>query len=122
VAPPPPPPPPAAPDPSPQNGCRNADECAQRLKALVDSPDRSWIGQAQSPAAYADGTRLFAYRALRAQLTCPELARALDEIGIAAGLASSAVPGFTQAQLAQVLRLGGEVESELKTERNARCG
>lgn len=88
----------------------------------MESPDRSWIGQAQSPAAFADGTRLYAYRGLRAQLSCPELARALDEIGIAAGLSSNGIAGFTAEQLAQVVALSGQVESELKAERNTRCG
>src|SRR5262249_8212201 len=58
----------AAPPAQPQverSGCDNAAQCKSMLKTMIDNPDRGWIGQRQSPDAYANGTRLFAYRALR---------------------------------------------------------
>jgi hypothetical protein len=64
-----------APSPSPAatDTCSTADKCAAELKRMVKDPKRDWIGQPQSPDAYANGTRLFAYRALRKNLTCTEL-------------------------------------------------
>src|SRR5688572_29715661 len=46
-----------------RGSCGSADQCRHMLKTMIDSPDRGWIGQRQSPDAYANGTRLFAYRA-----------------------------------------------------------
>jgi hypothetical protein len=46
--------------PQPERGtCGSADQCKLMLKTMIDSPDRGWIGQKQSPDAYANGTRLF---------------------------------------------------------------
>src|SRR5262245_52795310 len=53
--------------------CGTAAQCKGVLKTMIDSPDRGWIGKQQAASAYANGTRLFAYRALRTKLTCNEL-------------------------------------------------
>ena len=53
--------------------CAPPQQCAVQLTVLVDDPKRDWVGQPQSADGYADGTRLFAYRALRKKLTCGEL-------------------------------------------------
>ena len=60
--------------------CASNSECMVRLKAMIDDPSRGWIGKPQSAAEYANGTRLFAYRALHSQLTCPQLTTALNEV------------------------------------------
>ena len=51
-----------------------------QLKRMVDGANRTWIGRAEPPQQFADGTRLFAYRALRPKLSCRELSLALTEI------------------------------------------
>lgn len=92
-----------------------------RLKAMIDDPSRSWIGKPQPPAAYANGTRLFAYRALRSQLTCPQLTTALTEIAAAPGFFRAPVPGVSAGQAKRVLALNAKVELELRAEFNGRC-
>ena len=92
-----------------------------RLKAMIDDPSRSWIGKPQSPAEYANGTRLFAYRALRSQLTCPQLSTALNEIAAAANTYRAPVQGVSAAQAKRVLALNADVERELRAEFAGRC-
>lgn len=88
---------------------------------MIDNPDRGWIGKQQSPDAYANGTRLFAYRALRKRLTCNELALAVEEVRAASRSLGRPVPGMTADQLARTRELSTQVEGELATERAGRC-
>ena len=92
-----------------------------RLKAMIDDPSRSWIGKAQTPVEYANGTRLFAYRALRNQLTCSQLATALNEMMGVGSMFRGPVSGVLPVQAKRVLALNGDVEQELKAESAARC-
>jgi hypothetical protein len=92
-----------------------------RLKALVEDPQRRWIGNPQPAAEYAEGVRLFAYRVLRTQLSCEELALGLAEIDAAAAAYRRPVPGVTPDQARRVRVLSGEVAKELKAERASRC-
>src|SRR5262245_55763802 len=57
--------------------CVTPDECASLLKAMVDDRSRTWMRERPSATAYANGTRQFAYRALRSALSCAELANAV---------------------------------------------
>jgi hypothetical protein len=102
-------------------GCGSNSQCLSRLKALVEDPQRPWIGKPQPAADYAQGIRLFAYRALRAQLTCDELRLALAEIDAAATTYRRPVPGVTPEQTRRVMALSAEVENELRAERARRC-
>jgi hypothetical protein len=77
---------------------------------MVRDPNRDWIGQPQSPDAYANGTRLFAYRALRRNLTCTELKRAREDI-------SATRPLLEPARYARTHALMTEVARELNSER-----
>ena len=92
-----------------------------RLKAMIDDPSRGWIGKPQSAAEYANGTRLFAYRALHSQLTCPQLTTALNEVAIAANSYRAPVQGVSAAQAKRVLALNSDVERELRAEFAGRC-
>ncbi len=92
-----------------------------RLKAMIDDPSRGWIGKPQSPAEYANGTRLFAYRALHNQLACPQLTAALNEIAVATTTFRAPVPGVGAQQAKRVLALSSDVERELRTEFAGRC-
>jgi hypothetical protein len=123
VLPPPRPQPPraAAPKRADAPACATGSDCMVRLKAMIDDPSRSWIGKAQPPAEFANGTRLFAYRALRTQLTCPQLTTALTEIAAAAGSFGSPVPGVSALQAKRVLALSADVERELRAEFAGRC-
>ena len=101
--------------------CGNPAQCRSALKKLVDSPKRGWVGQQQSPAAYTDGTRLFAYRALRTKLNCRELSSALTEVRAASKSLAGEVPGVSPDQISRTRALNGQVEGELAKERGVRC-
>jgi hypothetical protein len=101
--------------------CGSNSECLRRLKALVDDPQRSWIGTPQSAAEYAQGIRLFAYRALKSQLACNELAAALAEIAAQTAAYRQPVAGVSTEQARRVRMLSEEVARELKAERASRC-
>ncbi len=113
---------PPAPAPAVEHeSCGNPAQCRSALKKLVDSPKRGWVGQQQSPAAYTDGTRLFAYRALRTKLNCRELTAALTEVRAASKSLAGEVPGASPDQISRTRALNGQVESELAKERGVRC-
>ncbi|HWE16989.1 MAG TPA: hypothetical protein VG758_07390 [Hyphomicrobiaceae bacterium] len=111
---------PVRPEPE-RNGCGSAAQCKVMLKTMIDSPDRGWIGQRPAPDAYADGTRLFAYRALRKQLTCNELTAAVGELQAASKSLGGSVSGMSPDQLSRTRALSGQVEGELAREREGRC-
>jgi hypothetical protein len=94
--------------------CATPQACAVELKKLVSDPRRDWIGRPQSADAYANGTRLFAYRALRKKLTCGELKGALEDANAAASLMQS--PRHDRARA-----LTTAVSHELKSEQDRRC-
>ena len=81
---------------------------------MVGDPKRDWVGQPQSPEAYANGTRLFAYRALRKKLSCGELKIALQDTTAAATLLQT--PRYERART-----LTTAVGHELKIEQDKRC-
>lgn len=101
--------------------CATGSECMVRLKAMIDDQSRDWIGKPQSPAEYANGTRLFAYRALHSQLTCPQLSSALNEVATAANTYRKPVQGVSAVQAKRVVTLNADVERELRTEITGRC-
>ena len=101
--------------------CGNADQCGLLLRLMIDDPTRSWIGQRPSPGVYANGTRLFAYLALRAKLSCRELTLALHETQAAEHSLNGTIPGLTLDQVARVRALNTQVEGELRTEHAERC-
>lgn len=91
------------------------------LRQMVEDPTRSWISQRPSAAIYANGARLFAYRALRAKLSCGELALGLHETQAAASSLNDGIPGLTLDQVARVRALNSQVEGELRDEHAERC-
>ena len=112
---------PASPPTVENESCGNPAQCRSALKKMVDNPKRGWVGQPQSPAAYTDGTRLFAYRALRTKLNCRELTAALTEVRGASKSLAGEVPGVSANQVSRTRALNGQVESELAKERGVRC-
>ena len=110
----------APPAPEPQ-GCGSPAQCKSALKKMVESPKRGWVGQHQSPEQYVDGTRLFAYRALRAKLSCRELSAALGEVRAASKSLAGDVPGVSRDQASRTRALSQQEEGELAKERGARC-
>ena len=103
------------------SACGTPGECKLLLQAMVKDPNRRWVTQPEAPAAYANGTRLFAYRALRSRLSCLELSHAMHETEAAAKTFATPVPGVTPEQAARVRTLNAAVEGELRAERKRRC-
>jgi hypothetical protein len=104
-----------------RKGCGSAAECKMVLKTMIESPDRGWIGLRPPPDAYANGTRLFAYKALRRQLTCGELSQAVDELSSVSQKLGSPVPGLSADQASRTRALSSQVHGELTKERRGRC-
>ena len=101
--------------------CTGVEICASVLKAMVANPDRSWLHRPAAPAVLANGVRLFAYRTLRSDLACGELAAALSEVEAAARTFSAPVAGLQPGQLRRVKSLSVEVGAELQDETARRC-
>jgi hypothetical protein len=104
-----------------KTSCISAAQCSGVLKGMIESPDRGWIGKQQSPSTYANGTRLFAYRALRTKLTCTELGLAVDEVRSASKSLGRPVQGMSASDLSRTRALSVQVEGELSRERAGRC-
>jgi hypothetical protein len=104
-----------------KDSCGTALQCRAVLKAMINDPKRSWVGQQQAAVAYADGTRLFAYRGLRAKLSCSELVLAIDEIRATAKSFVEPVPGVAPDRASRTRALSRQVEGELVRERARRC-
>jgi hypothetical protein len=104
-----------------KSGCGTPAQCRSALKTMVDSPKRGWVGQKLPPDAYTDGTRLFAYLALRKRLNCRELSRAVDEVRAVSKSLNGPMPGISADQASRTRTLNTQVESELVQERSARC-
>jgi len=102
-------------------GCGTPAQCRSALKTMVDSPKRGWVGQKLPADAYTDGTRLFAYRALRKRLNCSELTLAVDEVRAVSKSLNGPMPGITPAQVSRTRALNTQVEGELVKERATRC-
>jgi hypothetical protein len=101
--------------------CGTPAQCKSALRTMIEDPKRSWVGQPQPAGAYASGTRLFAYRALRKRLSCRELALAVDEMRAASKSLAGPVAGMTADQVTRTRALSSQVESELAKERAGRC-
>jgi hypothetical protein len=96
------------------DACVTPQDCSERLKNLVNNPNREWIGVPQSAEDYANGTRLFAYRALQRNLTCSELKRAVEDTKVA--LSNLDKPPYQRAHAS-----AGEVSRALVAEQAKRC-
>jgi hypothetical protein len=104
-----------------KSGCAGPAECKRVLKTLIENPDRGWIGKQSVPEAYGNGTRLFAYRALRKQLTCGELRLAVNELSAVSKTLGGPVAGMSPDQTARTRALCKQVQGELTKERAGRC-
>ena len=111
---------PAAADNEP-GSCYTPDQCGVVLRLLVDDPSRSWITQRPSVTVYANGTRAFAYLALRPKLTCKELTLVLDDLQAADRVLNAAIAGPVREQVERVGALNARVGEELRAEQAARC-
>jgi hypothetical protein len=101
--------------------CGAGVDCLAVLRAMIADPKLSWMMRAPTPAEFANGTRLFAYRALRRTLDCGKLRFADAELQWAMDTFSRDVEGMDAAHRARVAALAAEVRSELEAEIRQRC-
>jgi hypothetical protein len=101
--------------------CSAGGSCMNQLKRMVDGTNRTWIGRPEPPQQFADGTRLFAYRALRPNLTCRELSLALAEIDTSSKKVLDPASAVSSDRAQRVAALATDVAGELSTEQAARC-
>ncbi|MFN3743520.1 MAG: hypothetical protein ACK4TL_02315 [Hyphomicrobiaceae bacterium] len=101
--------------------CGTGVDCLAVLRAMIADPNLSWMMRAPTPAEFANGTRLFAYRALRRTLDCGRLRFAEAELQWAMDTFSRDVEGMDAAHRARVAALAAEVRRELELEIKQRC-
>ena len=95
-------------------------ERRQALESIMADKSRKWIGQSPTPAAYASGVRLFAYKKQKRRLTCAQLTIGRREALAARASLRSASGQLTPGQIARGALLGDEVALELTRERRRR--
>jgi len=100
-------------------------ECVEQrqttLKSMLADKDRSWVKEPASPLAHASGVRLFAFRSMKTELSCDELAHARKEAeGAPKALKNG--QGLSPAQISRASMFAAEVRSELAAEmKKRRC-
>ncbi len=92
------------------------------LRSLMADRERRWIREPATPAAYASGVRLFAFKTRKRELTCDELALGRREADAGPGiLRGEGGRGLSPAQISRGAMLSGEVAKELAVEMQRRC-
>lgn len=91
------------------------------LKSLVADPQRRWVKEPASPAAYASGVRMFAFKQTKKQLSCEELAAGKREADGASASLKGAGSMLTPAQVSRSTMFAHEVGRELSNEMKKRC-
>jgi hypothetical protein len=96
-------------------------DCLAVLRAMIADPKQSWMMRAPTPMEFSNGTRLFAYRALRKSLDCGKLRFAGAELDWALDTFGRDVEGMDADQRGRVAALAQEVRAELEAEIKQRC-
>jgi hypothetical protein len=112
---------------NPAAGCvDDSKHCIEKrqaaLKSMLADPKRAWVRAPESPAGYATGVKFFAYRQVKGQLTCAELAHGREETRLVVGaLKQGSVPGANDSRIAQVKDMAGQLNKELAREFDRVC-
>ena len=101
--------------------CREKAECAARLSAMIADPNQSWMAKEPTALEFSTGTRLFAFRALKAKLDCRKLAAATKELDWAIATFSKSVPGLEDSVAALVRDESKAVHQDIVAETKSRC-
>ena len=102
--------------------CGDGQDCLDVLRAMIDDPKQSWMMRAPTPAEFANGTRLFAYRALKTTLECGKLRFANAELDWAIDTFSTdRIKDVDPAHRARVAALAEAVREEIEAEIKKRC-
>lgn len=101
-------------------GC--IDQRQSALKSLLADKNRGWVKQPASPAAYASGVRMFAYKTEKPRLSCDELTSGKREADNAPQvLRGPSGQGLSPAQVSRGVMFAAEVGKELGAEMKRRC-
>lgn len=117
----------AAPAPQANLGCvDDSKQCVEQrmgaLRVMMADRSRAWVRQPATPAAYASGVRLFAFKGRKKELSCEELAIGKREADAGPGiLRGPGGQGLTPGQISRGAMLSGEVSKELGVEMRRRC-
>jgi hypothetical protein len=91
------------------------------LQAMLADKERKWVQEPATPQAHASGVRLFAFRSVKAQLSCAELSYGRREAEAAPKILRGQ-HGLSPAQVSRASMLAAEVQRELAAEmRRRRC-
>ncbi len=102
--------------------CGDGLDCLDVLRAMIDDPKQSWMMRAPTAEEFANGTRLFAYRALKTTLECGKLRFANAELDWAIDtFSTNRVKGIDAAHRARVAALAEAVHDEIEGEIKKRC-
>ena len=97
-------------------------DCVAVLRAMIYDPKQSWMMRAPTPVEFANGTRLFAYRALKTTLDCGKLRFANAELDWAIDtFSTNRLDGVDAAHRARVAALAEAVHAEIEGEIKMRC-
>jgi hypothetical protein len=91
------------------------------LKGLMADRSKTWVRTPASPAAYASGVRLWAFKQKKRELSCDELILARREADGAAPSLRGSSAGLTPAQISRGIMLAQDVSKELGNEYGRRC-
>ena len=92
------------------------------LKGILSDKSRGWVKEPATPAAYASGVRMFAFKTEKPRLTCDELAAGRREADAAPqSLRGAAGQGLSPAQVSRGVMFAAEVGKELSAEIKRRC-
>ncbi len=100
-------------------------ECVQQrqstLKSMIADKDRKWVKEPPTAQAHASGVRLFAFRSVKAEMSCDELSHARKEADGAPKTLKTA-QGLSPAQISRASMFASEVNKELSAEmKKRRC-
>lgn len=98
------------------------DQRMSTLKGMMADRNRSWVRDQATPASYASGVRLFAFKGRKKELSCEELAIGKREADAGPGvLRGPGGQGLSPGQISRGAMLSGEVAKELGVEMRRRC-
>lgn len=98
-----------------------AERSSARTQLLGDK-SRTWVNQPATASAYASGVRMLAFKQMKREMTCNELAIGRREADAGPGtLRGPQGQGLTPAQISRGVMLAQEVSRELDNEIKRRC-
>ena len=101
--------------------CGLGADCLAVLRAMIADSTQSWMVRAPTPQEFANGTRLFAYRALKSTLECGKLRFANAELDWAVDTFKGGADNVEADHRARVAALAEAVRGELTAEIKKRC-